>query len=48
MSINNHRLNVVIPDVLEAYNNTPTCESDDECVDCYNWNFSNTSSVPWS
>ncbi|KAK5383945.1 hypothetical protein LTR20_008226 [Exophiala xenobiotica] len=46
MSINNHRLNVVIPDVLEAYNGTPTCQSDDECVDCYNWNFSNTSSGP--
>lgn len=38
-SINNHRLNVVIPQVLEAYNSTPTCETDDECVDCYNWEF---------
>lgn len=38
-SINNHRLKVVIPDVLEAYNTTPSCEADYECVDCYNWNF---------
>ncbi len=41
MSINNHRINVVIPQILEAYNNTPACEADDECVDCYNWNFNN-------
>ncbi|KIW20230.1 hypothetical protein PV08_00805 [Exophiala spinifera] len=42
MNINNHRLNVVIPDVLESYNSTPICESDDECVDCFNWNFNSS------
>ncbi|KAJ9609707.1 hypothetical protein H2200_006035 [Cladophialophora chaetospira] len=41
LSITNHRINVVIPQVLEAYNSTPVCEADDECVDCYNWNFHN-------
>lgn len=40
-NINNHRLNVVIPNVLEAYNSTPVCEADEECVDCYNWNYHN-------
>lgn len=44
LSINNHRLDVVIPDVLEAYDKTPICAADDECVDCYNWDF-NASSV---
>ena len=39
LSISNHRLSIVIPDVLEAYDNTPTCEADDECVDCFSWNF---------
>ena len=39
VSIANHRINVVIPQILEAYNSTPICEADDECVDCYNWNF---------
>lgn len=41
LSITNHRINVVISDVLEKYNTTPKCVSDEEsgCVDCYNWNF---------
>ncbi|KAK4942290.1 hypothetical protein LTR10_017896 [Elasticomyces elasticus] len=39
VNINNHRLNVIIPDVLEAYNSTPKCEADDECVDCFNWKY---------
>lgn len=43
MSIVNHRISVVIPDVLEAYNNTPICETDDECVDCFNWSFNMSS-----
>jgi lipase ATG15 len=45
LGINNHRLNVVIPDVLEAYDTTPKCEADDECVDCYNWNFNASSNL---
>jgi lipase ATG15 len=40
LSVTNHRINVVISQVLEAYNKTPACEADDECVDCFNWNFS--------
>ena len=38
-NIANHRINTVIKDVLEKYNSTAPCEPDDECVDCYNWNF---------
>ncbi|EXJ58279.1 hypothetical protein A1O7_05704 [Cladophialophora yegresii CBS 114405] len=41
-SITNHRINVVIPQVLEAYNSTPVREADDECVDCFNWKFDET------
>lgn len=42
LSIANHRINVVISEVLEKYNTTPNCVSDVDsgCVDCYNWNFS--------
>ncbi|KIW66776.1 hypothetical protein PV04_06071 [Phialophora macrospora] len=40
LSIANHRINVVIPQILEAYNSTPVCEADDECVECFNWKFS--------
>lgn len=44
LSIANHRINTVISEVLEKYNSTPECVSDMDsgCVDCYNWNFSNT------
>ncbi|KAJ9613680.1 hypothetical protein H2204_014755 [Knufia peltigerae] len=45
LNINNHRLNVVIHEVLEAYNNTPVCESDDECVDCFSWKFNTSQTV---
>ena len=34
-----HGIRTVIQDVLRAYNHTPPCIVDDECVDCYNWNF---------
>jgi lipase ATG15 len=44
VSIANHRIHTVITEVLESYNSTPTCEPDDECVDCFNWNFQNRSS----
>lgn len=43
LSIANHRINTVIQDVLEKYNTTPACELDEECVDCYNWNFTPSS-----
>jgi len=38
-SITNHRINYVIENVLEAYDDVPTCEEDAECVDCYLWKF---------
>jgi lipase ATG15 len=40
MSITNHRINYVIPNVLEAYDTVANCTVDDECVDCYEWYFS--------
>lgn len=39
MSIINHRINYVIPNVLEAYDTVANCTADDECVDCYEWYF---------
>jgi len=38
-SITNHRINYVIENVLEVYDDVPTCEEDVECVDCYLWKF---------
>ncbi|KAJ4513763.1 hypothetical protein HRR78_006656 [Exophiala dermatitidis] len=46
VSIANHRINTVIQEVLLKYNTTPTCEFDDECVDCYNWNFTLSNDPP--
>jgi lipase ATG15 len=37
LNIANHRINTVITEVLEKYNDTATCEEDSECVDCFNW-----------
>lgn len=42
LSIANHRINTVIPEVLEKYNETASCAWDDECVDCAMWNFNVT------
>ena len=39
MSIANHRINYVIDNVLEPYDEVPECVSDDECYDCFNWKF---------
>jgi lipase ATG15 len=39
LSIGNHRINTVIPEVLERYNETAKCVADDDCYDCYNWKF---------
>lgn len=36
--VNTHRIVNVINDVILKYNNTPTGERSDECVDCFNWN----------
>ncbi|CCG81298.1 Putative uncharacterized protein [Taphrina deformans PYCC 5710] len=36
--VNTHRIVNVINDVILKYNNTPTPERSDECVDCFNWN----------
>lgn len=42
-----HPIRTVIQDVLRAYNHTPPCIVDDECVDCFNWNFyESNSSTP--
>lgn len=50
-----HRMVWVIENVLKFYNEIPPCVVDDECVDCYNWNFieshnrtTSTSSLPTS
>lgn len=39
LNIGNHRINTVIPEVLEKYNEAATCEVDNEAVDCFNWRF---------
>lgn len=40
VSMVNHRIHVVLDDVLSAYNETAKCRlPDDDCVDCYNWDF---------
>lgn len=36
--VNTHRIVNVINDVILKYNDTPTGERSDECVDCFNWN----------
>ena len=42
LSINSHRINNVIRDVIEAYDEPAKCEVDAECVDCNNWYFDNS------
>ncbi|ANB15208.1 triglyceride lipase ATG15 [Sugiyamaella lignohabitans] len=39
VSMVNHRIHVVIDDVILAYNTTPTCRVGPPCEDCFNWNF---------
>ncbi|KAL9530083.1 putative lipase [Sphaerulina musiva] len=39
VGIGTHKIVNVIKDVLEKYDTVPTCEADEECVDCYNWKF---------
>lgn len=42
LSINSHRINNVIRDVIEAYDRPAQCERDAECVDCNDWYFDNS------
>ncbi|KZF22730.1 alpha/beta-hydrolase [Xylona heveae TC161] len=37
--VGNHRIKIVLRDVLEAYDSVPECKPNLECVDCYNWKF---------
>ena len=39
VGIGTHKIVNVIRDVLEKYDTVPSCEADEECVDCYNWKF---------
>lgn len=39
MSMVNHRIHVVIDDILTQYNDTPKCVPAAPCEDCFNWNF---------
>ena len=39
VSVGTHRINSVIPDVLEKYDEVAACEEDAECQDCFNWKF---------
>ncbi|KAK7554672.1 autophagy related lipase-like protein Atg15 [Phyllosticta citricarpa] len=34
-----HRIQGVIDDVIEKYDNVPECRQDPGCTDCYNWKF---------
>ena len=39
VGVGTHRIVSVIKDVIEKYDDVPTCEEDLDCVDCYNWKF---------
>ncbi|KAF2859867.1 alpha/beta-hydrolase [Piedraia hortae CBS 480.64] len=39
VAIGTHKIDNVIRDVLEVYETVPQCETDTECVDCFNWKF---------
>ncbi|EXJ80806.1 hypothetical protein A1O3_07090 [Capronia epimyces CBS 606.96] len=39
VGIGNHKIRNVIESVIKVYPTVPECTPDDECVDCYNWNF---------
>ena len=41
LSILSHRINNVIKDVIEAYDDPAKCEPDFDCIDCNNWYFDN-------
>jgi lipase ATG15 len=39
VGLGNHKIHVVIDQVIKAYDQPPKCVPDDECYDCYNWKF---------
>jgi lipase ATG15 len=39
VGIGNHKIRNVIDSVIKVYPTVPVCEPDDECVDCFNWDF---------
>ncbi len=39
VGIGNHKIHVVIDDVLRKYDQPPNCVPDDECYDCFNWKY---------
>lgn len=39
VGIGTHKIKNVISDVLEVYNDVPTCEAEEECFDCVLWHF---------
>lgn len=39
VGIGNHKIRVVINDVLRKYDQPPKCVPDDECYDCFNWKY---------
>ena len=39
VGLGNHKIHVVIDQVIKAYHQPPKCVPDDECLDCYNWKF---------
>lgn len=42
-SVAHHPITSFIHDVIETYDNVPTCEPEDpECIDCFNWQFNGT------
>lgn len=39
MGLSYHRIQSVVKDIIETYDDVPACEADLDCVDCWNWNF---------
>jgi lipase ATG15 len=39
VGLGNHKIRIVIDQVIKAYDQPPKCVPDDECLDCYNWKF---------
>lgn len=39
VGVGNHKIRIVIDQVIKAYDQPPKCVPDDECYDCYNWKF---------
>lgn len=39
VGIGNHKIHGIITNVIETYDDVAACETDEECVDCFNWKF---------